>query len=116
MRTLFSSLAWWRLVPDTGNRLVTAGRGTELTTDEPMDVLDNDYVTAARSPHGRLAVIYLPTQHTISVRRSAMAAGTRATWIDPTTGARRPAPMAAIFTTPGPNAGGDNDWLLVLTG
>jgi hypothetical protein len=95
---------------------VTAGRGTELTTDEPMDVLDNDYVTAARSPHGRLAVIYLPTQHTISVRRSAMAAGTRATWIDPTTGARRPAPMAAIFTTPGPNAGGDNDWLLVLTG
>jgi hypothetical protein len=91
---------------------VTAGRGTELTTDEPMDVLDNDYVTAARSPDGRLAVIYLPTQHTISVRRSAMAAGTRATWIDP----RRPAPMAAIFTTPGPNAGGDNDWLLVLTG
>jgi hypothetical protein len=43
-------------VPDTQNELVTAGRGTELTTDQPKDVLENDYVTAARTPDGRLAV------------------------------------------------------------
>ena len=36
-------------MPDTANELVTAGRGTELTTDEPKDVLENDYVTAART-------------------------------------------------------------------
>ena len=43
-----------------------------------------------------------------------MAAGARATWVDPVSGARRPVPMAASFTTPGANAGGDGDWLLVL--
>ena len=115
LRTLFSTLAWWELVPDTANELVTTGRGTELTTDEPMDVLENDYVTAARTPDGRLAVIYLPTRRTISVSSSAMAAGTRAAWVDPTSGTRRPVPMAATFTTPGPNAGGYSDWLLVLS-
>jgi hypothetical protein len=73
-------MPWWRLVPDTANRLVTAGRGTEPTADGPMDVLENDYVTAARTPDGRLAV-----------------------------------PMAATFTTPGRNGGGDEDWLLVLS-
>ena len=72
-------------------------------------------MTVARTPDGRLAVIYLPTQRTISVNPSAMAAGTQAAWVDPTTGGRRPVPMSATFTTPGTNAEGDNDWLLVLT-
>ena len=114
MRRLFSTLRWWELVPDTANELVTAGRGTELRTDEPKDVLENDYVTAARTPDGRLAVVYLPTGRTISVNRSAMAAGTRAAWIDPTSGRRRPVPMSPTFTTPGRNAAGGNDWLLLL--
>ena len=43
-----------------------------------------------------------------------MAAGARATWVDPVSGARRPVPMSVRFTTPGANAGGDGDWLLVL--
>ncbi|HEY3259769.1 MAG TPA: putative collagen-binding domain-containing protein [Pseudonocardiaceae bacterium] len=115
LRALFSTLQWWELVPDTASELVTAGRGTELTTDDPNDVLDNDYVTAAKTPDGRLAVIYVPTQRTISVNSSAMAAGTRAAWVDPTSGTSRPVPMSSTFTTPGANAEGDNDWLLVLT-
>jgi hypothetical protein len=114
LRGLFARLPWWRLVPDTESRLVTGGRGTELTTDERLDVLDNDYATAARTPDGRLAVVYLPTGRTISVDLEAMAAGARATWVDPASGARRPVPMSASFTTPGANAGGDDDWLLVL--
>jgi hypothetical protein len=115
LRTLFSTFAWWQLVPDTGSELVTAGRGTGMTTDEAKDVLENDYVTAARTPDGRLAVIYLPNQRTISVNASAMAAGTQAAWIDPTSGRRDPVPMSSTFTTPGANAEGDHDWLLVLT-
>jgi Protein of unknown function (DUF4038) len=75
LRKLFSTLRWWELVPDTANELVTAGRGTELRTDEPKDVLENDYVTAARTPDGRLAVVYLPTGRTISVNRSAASSG-----------------------------------------
>ena len=115
LRKLFSTLRWWELMPDTANELVTAGRGTELATDEPKDVLENDYVTAARTPDGRLTVVYLPTGRTISVNRSAMAAGTRAAWIDPTSGRRRPVPMSPTFTTPGRNAVGGHDWLLLLT-
>jgi hypothetical protein len=116
LRELFSTLRWWELAPDTAGELVTAGRGTELTTDEPRDVLENDYVTAARTPDGRLAVVYLPTGRTIAVNRSVLAAGARAVWIDPTSGRRRPAPMSASFTTPGRNAAGGSDWLLLLTG
>jgi Protein of unknown function (DUF4038)/Putative collagen-binding domain of a collagenase len=115
LRALFSELDWWRLVPDTDSQLVTGGRGTELTSDEPMDVLENDYATAARTPDGRLAVVYLPTERTITVDPSVMAPGTRAAWVDPASGARRPVPMAATFTPPGPNAAGDGDWLLLLT-
>jgi hypothetical protein len=116
LRRLFSTLRWWELVPDTASELVTGGRGTQLTTDEPKDVLENDYVTAARTPDGRLAVVYLPTRRTISVDPSAMAAGTRAAWVDPTSGARRPVPLTARLTPPGRNAAGDGDWLLVLSG
>ena len=115
LRNLISRLPWWQLVPDTGDMVVTGGRGTQLKADAPMDVLDNGYVTAAKTPDGRLAVIYLPTKRTISVNRATLPTGTRATWIDPTTGTRQPVPMSNTFTTPGINAGGDADWLLLLT-
>ena len=115
LRDLFSGLPWWQLVPDTENSLVTQGRGLQLTTDAPMDVLENDYATVAKTPDGHLAVIYVPTPRTISVNGEALPAGTRAVWIDPTSGKRRPVPMSATFTTPGNNASGDADWLLLLT-
>lgn len=115
LRNLLSGLPWWQLVPDTSDMVVTGGRGTQLKTDDPMDVLDNDYVTAAKTPDGRLAVIYLPTQRTISVNRAALTAGSRAAWIDPTSGTSQRVPMSNTFTTPGTNAGGDTDWLLLLT-
>jgi hypothetical protein len=141
LRTLFSALMWWQLIPDTANELVTSGR--EPTTYDVNDVLESDYVTAARSQDGRLAIIYLPTKcepghttastaadapgrtwswpgcrpasRTISVDTSAMAAGTRAAWIDPTSGSRYPVAMSATFTTPGTNGDGAGDWLLLLT-
>jgi hypothetical protein len=115
LRALFAALPWWRLVPDVDDRLVTAGRGHQLTRDEPLDVLDNDYATAARTPDGTLAVVYLPTPRTITVDPRVLAPGVRATWIDPASGARHPAPMSAAFTPPGRNAGGDGDWLLILS-
>ena len=114
LRGLFSALRWWELEPDTANRLVTAGRGTLLTTDARLDVLQNDYATAARTPDGRQAVVYLPTRRTITLDPSAMAPGTRATWIDPTSGARHPVRMSSTFTPPGPNDAGAGDWLLLL--
>jgi hypothetical protein len=115
LRELFDGLRWWNLVPDTGSALVTAGRGTEVTDDQRLDVLENDYVTAARSADGRLAVIYLPGAHTISLDRAVLADAAKATWIDPGSGERHPVPMADTFTTPGRNASGDQDWLLLIT-
>jgi hypothetical protein len=103
------------LVPDTSDTIVTRGRGTQLKTDDPMDVLDNDYVTAAKTPDGRYAVVYLPTQRTISLNQAALSARCRAAWIDPASGTSCPVPMSDTFTTPGSNAGGDTDWLLVFT-
>ena len=94
---------------------MTAGRGTPVTTDTPMDVLDDDYVTAARTPDGSQAVVYLPTPRTISVAPDALPAGTRATWVDPTSGRRTEVPVSGTFTPPGPNDAGDGDWVLLLT-
>lgn len=114
LRDLFASLEWWRLVPDVDSRLVTDGRGTRITSDDPMDVLDNDYATAAATPDGTLAVVYVPTARTITVDLSSLAAAPEATWIDPSTGAARTVEAGSTYTTPGSNADGDEDWLLVI--
>jgi hypothetical protein len=115
LRELFSGLRWWQLMPDTADELVTAGRGTPLMTDAPMDVLDDDYVTAARTADGRQAVVYLPTSRTISANTGALPAGSQAAWVDPTSGRRTQVAMSTSFTTPGTNDGGDKDWILLLT-
>jgi uncharacterized protein DUF4038 len=115
LRDLFDQLPWWTLVPDTASTLVTAGRGTPVNDDARVDVLENDYVTVARSADGHLALIYLPGPHTITVDRAALAPSVEAAWIDPSSCERRTASMADTFTTPGLNAGGDDDWLLLIT-
>jgi len=115
LHRLFADLAWTTLVPDPTNTLVTAGRGDQLTGETHVDVLESDYVTAARSPDGKLAVIYVPSVHTITIDQSQLATNVEARWLDPASGASRRVPMAGSFTTPGLNADGDDDWLLVLT-
>ena len=116
LRELFTSLRWEELVPDVAGELVTAGRGAPLTTDTPMDVLDDDHATAARTPDGSQAVVYVPTARTVAVDTGVLLPGTRAVWVDPASGARKPAPMSGTMTTPGPNDAGDWDWILLLTG
>ena len=115
LHKLFAEREWWRMVPDVDRPLVTAGRGAEITDDTPMDVLDNDYVTAAQTPDGRLAVVYVPSSRTITVDRTTLADDVTAAWVDPASGDRRTVEMADTFTTPGRNAGGDDEWLLLLS-
>jgi hypothetical protein len=114
LRSLFERLPWWRLVPDTGGRLVVGGRGSSVGMSQPVDVLNNDHVTAARTPDGHIAVVYVPTQRTVTVDLQAIPRGSRAAWIDPVSGARTATPVTSSLTTPGENAGGDSDWLLLL--
>ena len=80
-----------------------------------MDVLDNDFVTATRSPDGTFAVVYLPTAQTITLDPTVLAPGARAVWVDPVDGTRRAVPLVGSLSTPGLNAGGDLDWLLLIT-
>ena len=54
---LFSRRRWFDLVPDSSHRLVVSGYGTYSSSG---DVNHNDYVAAARTPDGRLAIAYLP--------------------------------------------------------
>jgi hypothetical protein len=117
---LFAGRPWFDLVPDTGHRLVVAGYGAY---SDSGDVNTNDYVTAARTPDGRLAIAYLPTDHPVVVDMRRMAGPrVRADWYDPTSGRYRAItgpPLARsarrTFTPPGKNQGGDHDWVLVLT-
>jgi Protein of unknown function (DUF4038)/Putative collagen-binding domain of a collagenase len=117
---LFVRRRWFDLVPDTRHRLVVSGYGSFSASG---DVNDSDYVTAARTPDGRLAIAYLPTGQPIVVDMRRMSGGrVRAQWYDPTSGRYSKvdgSPVAARgqhrFTVPGPNHEGDPDWVLVLT-
>ena len=117
---LFSRRRWFDLAPDSAHRLVVGGYGTYSSSGE---VSGNDYVAAARTPNGRLAIAYLPTGHPVDIDMARMA-GRRvhAQWYDPTSGEYVPvlgSPFARSgrrrLTVPGKNHDGDTDWVLVLT-
>jgi Protein of unknown function (DUF4038)/Putative collagen-binding domain of a collagenase len=118
---LFSQRPWFDLVPDTDHRFVVSGYGTYSNT--VGDVNHSDYVTAARTPDGRLAIAYLPSGKPVVVDLGDMAGpGVRAQWYDPTTGTYATIPGSPFapdgrrtFAVPGKNHEGDEDWVLVLT-
>ncbi|MEN5074863.1 DUF4038 domain-containing protein [Isoptericola cucumis] len=110
LRDVVAGLPWWTLVPDDGSLLVGGARGDP----EAMDQLTSDLATAAASPGGDLALVYVPTARTVTLDLDGLAAGARAWWVDPSTGEPAPAALGTSMTTPGANADGDHDWLLVL--
>jgi hypothetical protein len=93
---------------------VTAGRGEQVTDDTFRDVLESNYVTAASTPDGTTALVYVPTSREITVDISRFAKEAEAFWIDPTTTERLPARLATRMNSPGRNSGGDTDWLLLV--
>jgi len=121
-KTFFESLAWPSLAPDQGHDLVTSGLGTFWTEGEiHSGISANDYVTAAAAGDGTLAVVYVPSERTITVDLARMSGDVTARWFDPTTGtyhavAGSPFPHAGpqLFTTPGAHADGASDWILLL--
>jgi hypothetical protein len=115
LRDLFAGMPWWQLVPDKGSDLLLEGRGEMIRPGEEMDVLDNDAATVARAESGDLAVVYLPTLREITLDRGKLAPGVTATWVDPASGERTDAGGADKLRPSGRNAGGDEDWLLILS-
>lgn len=118
---VFEGIDWWKLVPDTGSSLVTAGRGTKYTftsnTDNQWNTLDS-YVTAGVAGDGTLAVIFMPNAASaITVDWTPMgSSGRTATWVDPSNGATVAATAGATsYSRSTANSAGDADWLLILT-
>jgi hypothetical protein len=119
VRALIESLTdWHKLLPDTSNLLVTAGRGTRASYSNQFYLGNTDaYVTASRTPSGSLAIIYLSHPTTITIDQTKMAAGYGAKWYDPASLAVQSATPGATYnsTALGNNSAGDQDWLLVLS-
>ena len=112
MYALFGSRAWHNLVPDYAHQVVTAGYG---------NINGTSYVAAARTGDGGTVIAYLPGAGTITVDMSQLSGPATARWYDPVVGtftdiAGSPFANAGSrnFTTPGSNAGGNADWVLVL--
>jgi hypothetical protein len=116
---LFAPRRWFDLAPDIGHKIVVAGYGT-FTKDGNVD--DSDYVTAAGTPDGKLAIAYLPIDRPVEVDMSTLSGPVQAQWYDPAEGMYAPvagSPFAnsgiRSFAPPGRNGDGDEDWILVLT-
>jgi hypothetical protein len=115
---LLAGRPWYRLVPDQKHTLLTSGFGLFTSAG---DVQSSDYVTAARTPDGRLAIAYLPSVRTVMIDMAKLAANPIAQWYDPSAGTYSPATPDAhsgaveSFRPPDKNKDGDGDWVLVLT-
>ncbi len=117
-KSLFAPRRWHDLIPDQTHALVIAGYGTFTDTGTN---LASDYLTAAITQDGALAIAYMPSLRTITVAMSRMSGPTTARWYDPASGmfqsiSGSPFPNVGTrdFTPPGPNSDGNGDWALVL--
>jgi hypothetical protein len=118
VKSFFASRAWYQLEPDQAHATLTAGYGT-FSSKGTVD--GNDYATAARTPDGRLAVVYAPTIRPLTVDLTRLSGPVMAQWFDPAVGADiavEGSPFSNTsshsFTPPGENHDGDGDWVLVL--
>jgi hypothetical protein len=118
LTSLLQGKAWYDLVPDQAHTLVTAGYGTFASTGS---IVTNDYITAAKTPDGSLAMAYIPSSRTVTVDMSRLSGAVTARWYDVTAGTYATisgSPFANSgtrqFTTPGTHSDGASDWVLVL--
>ena len=79
VKAFATSRSWWKLVPDQGSTLVTAGRGTYGT---------DSYRNAALASDGSFGLVYLPTGSTggtVTVDMTKFYGPVLARWWSPTT-------------------------------
>jgi hypothetical protein len=118
MKSFFELHRWYDLIPDQDHKVVISGFGAFNSLG---NVSESDYVTAAATSDGSLAICYLPTVRTVTVDMTRMSGTTTARWFDPTAYAYTTiggSPFANAgtrhFTPPGNNNDGESDWVLVL--
>ena len=118
VRALFELRRWHDLIPDQADAVVSPGYGTYASDGS---VNDSDYVTAAATADGTLAIAYLPTSRTVTVEMSKFAGTVTARWYDPASGGYLTVPGSPFdnsgarqFSPPGLNSDGDDAWILLL--
>ena len=123
VKALLEPHPWFDLVPDQQHKLVVAGYGTfdGASHEGNHYVMTSDYVTAGRTPDGRLAIAYMPSLRPLKIDLSQLNGPATARWYDPSRGTFSPIKGSPFpnsgqpyFIPPGNNADGDGDWLLVL--
>jgi hypothetical protein len=116
LRELLAPLRWVDLQPDERHSLVTRGYGSWGSTD---------FVTAASTPDGHLAIAYVPSTgtraRTVTFQMDRFSGPVSVRWYNPTRGTftaaeGSPFPNRGVqpLTSPGDNGTGQNDWAVVL--
>jgi hypothetical protein len=100
LAALFTSLPWWQLRPDQG-----------LLSSQPGGDDPARHVSAARTPNGDAALLYLPAGGEVALNEAVLPTPLRAEWSDPRAGQSSPARPAAPGRFRAPDT---NDWVLVL--
>lgn len=106
-----SSIKWWLLVPDSRNRLLVDGMGKDMERAVAATASDDSY-----------AVVYMPSNHGVTVDLARLSAtSVHARWRDPTSGEVTDVEGSpfkaerAVFKPPELNSRGYPDWILELT-
>lgn len=125
----FKSLSGWqKLIPDTGNSFITAGRGTKATAftegqgsgTSYQGTTADTYVAGSIAADGSIALIYFSpgVSTTITIDQTKMQNGYTATWVDPCNCTTSSTATGSTYTKPASanSAGGthDHDWVLLL--
>ena len=110
VRTLFERLPWPQLEPDLNASVVVEGSG---------NYGQGDFAIAASTPGRQVTVVYLPALRTIGLDLQQDPSGATVQWYDPVDGTTVDADPELTstglrVTPPGPNAGGDDDWVLLV--
>jgi len=107
---LFSSVRWETLIPDAESLVLIGGR-----------LAGNDAAAAAFASDGSFGMIYAPTRRTLTVDLARLVGPrVQAQWFDPSIGVRSAIAGSPFersktdFAMPNANAGGQNDWLLLV--
>jgi Protein of unknown function (DUF4038)/Putative collagen-binding domain of a collagenase len=117
----FKAGPWWRLIPD-GNvaSFVTAQSAGVYVNNATTGLTSATWAAGAVTAAGDFGVVFMPTNQTITVDMSKMRGPALCRWFDPTAGTYTAIGTIANtgthnFLPAATNAGGDPDWLLVLT-
>lgn len=122
LQTLLHSIKWYNLIPDLNHAVVTSGYGSFDSGSNNDCINSNTYVATSYLADGSASASYTPKSAALSVDLSRFSAPVTAKWFDPSSGQSTTITGSPFsnsgsqnFTTPGANAAGDPDWVLLLT-